>query len=217
MSDLVLLGPPGSGKGTQASRLAEGNGWVHLATGDLFRDHVRRGTGLGGLARSYMDRGELVPDEVVVRMVRDRLSGIPASTRVIFDGFPRTVPQAKALTHLLEDMDRSLARVLLLLVPLGVLLSRIAGRYTCESCQAVYNLETNPPRRPGICDRCGAKIAPGTRADDAAPDVVATRHAVYENETAPLVAYYRAQGLLEDIDATGLADEVATRIERAIA
>jgi adenylate kinase len=217
VSDVILLGPPGAGKGTQAARLADKYQWVHVSTGDLFRDHLRRRTSLGTLAQSYMDRGELVPDEVAVRMVRERLSEVPTGTRVIFDGFPRTVPQAVSLRSLLDEKGRALDRVVLILVPLRHLLSRVAKRATCPNCQAVYNTDTNPPKKAGICDRCGSPIPAASRPDDAAPDVVRTRLAVYEAETAPLVAHYQAQGVLATVDGNGFPDEVGARIEQALA
>lgn len=213
MSDVVFLGPPASGKGTQAASLAQANGWIHLSTGALFRDHLKRKTTLGELARTYIDRGELVPDSVTVDMVRERLRDVPTSTRVVFDGFPRTVPQATALDDLLAELGRTLSRVVELEVPRDEIVRRIAGRVTCASCQAVYNLETSPPHRPGFCDRCGGPVA--TRSDET-PEVVANRLDVYERQTAPLVAFYRGRGLLERVDARGSLAEVRRRIGAAL-
>lgn len=210
----MLLGPPGSGKGTQAARIAAAHGWVHLATGDLFRDHLRRGTALGQLAKGYIDKGELVPDKVTVDIVRERLREVPVETRVIFDGFPRTAGQADALDALLRELGRSLRAVVLLDVPRAVLIDRIAGRATCANCHSVYNLARNPPRRPGVCDRCGGPVA--TRTDES-PEVVANRFDVYARETAPLIEHYRTRGLLSAVDGEGSVEEVGARIARAIA
>lgn len=209
-----MLGPPGSGKGTQAQRLAARPGWLHLSTGDLFRDHLRRETPLGRLAKGYLDRGELVPDSVTVDMVRERLGDVPATTRVLFDGFPRTTAQAEALDGLLAELGRRLARVVQLEAPRDVLLSRIAGRATCARCQAVYNVLTQPPRIAGVCDRCGGPVA--VRSDEA-PEVVARRLDVYERETAPLADYYRARGLLAQVDGAESPAEVGARLARAVA
>lgn len=214
MSDIVLLGPPGSGKGTQASRIAAQKGWVHLSTGDLFRAHLRDRTKLGETARSYMDKGELVPDAVTVDMVRERLGGIPGATRVIFDGFPRTTAQAEALDAVLAEMGRDLAGVALLEVPREELITRIARRATCANCQTVYNLDTSPPKRPGVCDRCGGPVV---QRSDETPEVVARRLEVYEEETRPLVDFYAERGLLRAVDGRGALDDVAARIAGAFA
>lgn len=207
----MLLGPPGSSKGTQAARLTAGPGWVHLATGDLFRDNLRRRAPLGELARGYIDRGELVPNDVTVGMVGERLREVPAGTRVLFDGFPRTVAQAQALDDLLAQIGRGLDRVVLIEVPREVLLARIAGRATCARCQTVYNVATQPPRVPGVCDRCGGEVA--VRSDES-PEVVARRLDVYARETAPLADHYR--GLLVRVDGTGSPDDVAARMAVAV-
>lgn len=210
----MLLGPPGSGKGTQAGRIAAQRGWLHLSTGDLFRAHLKDRTPLGQLARSYIDRGELVPDTVTVDMVRQRIREVPAARRVIFDGFPRTVPQAEALDTLLGELGRDLAGVVLLEVPRAELVDRIAGRVTCPNCQAVYNLATNRPRRPGVCDRCGGPVSQRT---DETPEVVEHRLHVYEEETEPLVDLYRKRGALRAVDGTGTLEAVGGRVAGAFA
>ncbi len=210
----MLLGPPGSGKGTQAARIAAERGWVHLATGDLFRTHLREQSELGRLAKSYIDRGELVPDAVTVDMVRQRLGAIAPATRVVFDGFPRTTAQADALDALLRELGRSLAGVVLLEVPRDELLARIAKRATCANCQTVYNLATNPPRRTRVCDRCGGAV---TQRTDESPEVVERRLRVYDTETRPLVDYYRARGVLRAVDGSGTLADVGRRVVGAFA
>ncbi len=210
---MILLGPPGSGKGTQAERLAASKGWLHLSTGVLFRDHLKRRTPLGRLAQTYIDKGELVPDSVAVDIVRQRLRDVPATRRVVFDGFPRTVPQAEELEPLLRELGRELDGVVEITVPRDELVRRIAGRATCANCQAVYNLHDDPPRVPGVCDRCGGPVA--SRSDET-PEVVANRLEVFERQTAPLVGYYRERGLLRRVDGNGPVEEVQRRIAAAL-
>ncbi len=209
----MLLGPPGSGKGTQAARITSRPVWLHLSTGGLFRDHLRRRTELGALARGYIDRGELVPDRVTVDIVRQCLRDVPRETRVLFDGFPRTRAQAVALDALLAELGRKLSSVVQLDVPREVLLARIAGRATCARCQTVYNITTQPPKVPGVCDRCGGEVA--VRSDEA-PEVVAHRLDVYERDTAPLAEYYRERGMLVRVDGNGSPEAVASRVAAAV-
>lgn len=214
LSDVILLGPPGSGKGTQAAWLARDNGWLHLSTGDLFRDHLTRRTPLGQLAQRYIDRGELVPDAVTVDIVHERLREVPSTQRVVFDGFPRTVPQAEALDALLRESGRSLGAVVELEVPDEELVRRIAGRATCAQCHAVYNLHDSPPRVAGACDRCGGPVA--TRSDET-PEVVRNRLAVFARKTAPLIDFYRERGLLRAVDGRGEPGEIRRRMAAAVA
>lgn len=213
MSDVILLGAPGSGKGTQAARLANERGWVHLSTGDLFRSHLVDETPLGLVARSYMDKGELVPDAVTVDMVRELLASIPHDARVVYDGFPRTVAQAEALDELLSEAGRSLSSVVLLEVPRDELVSRMTQRATCVNCQTVYNLRTSPPREEGVCDRCGGRVV---RRSDETPEIIERRLAVYEAQTKPLVQLYSKRGLLRRVDATGSHAEVERRLINAV-
>jgi adenylate kinase len=195
--DVILLGAPGAGKGTQAQFLEQHTGLIHVASGDLFRVALRRGTELGMLAKSYMDRGELVPDEVVIRMIIERISQQDCAAGVIFDGFPRTRDQARALGSELIDHDRKIDYVLYLRVPDDVLLRRIAGRQTCKTCGYIYNIYYFPSKRADICDHCGGKLY--QRNDDT---IETARHRlqVYFAQTMPLIEYYREQGNLIDID-----------------
>jgi adenylate kinase len=183
--DLIFMGPPGVGKGTQAKRLAERNGWVQLSTGDLFRDHLKRSTPLGELAQRYMDRGEYVPDDVTIDMVREFIDGLPKTTRVMFDGFPRTVAQAEALEALLAERGRSIGGVLLIDVPREELVRRILNRSRSEG-----------------------------RADDT-PEVIARRFDVYAEQTQPVVEHYENLGRLRRVNGLGSVDEVTDRLVEA--
>lgn len=210
--DLILMGPPGSGKGTQARRMVDDLGFVQLATGDLFRAHLSQGTELGKLAQTYMSKGQYVPDDVTVKMVRERLSDIPRQTRIVFDGFPRTVAQAEALDGLLKECGRSLAAVILLDVPRDELLRRLGARATCSRCQTVYSLAVRPPKVPGVCDRCGGPVSATARSDES-PEVVKKRLEVYEAETKPVTQYYETRGLLKRVSGVGTMDEIAARLK----
>ena len=212
MSDIVLLGAPGSGKGTQASRIAAQQRWVHISTGDLFRMHLANETPLGMLAKSYLDKGDLVPDEVTVDMVRHRLERVPPDARVIYDGFPRTVRQAEALDELLQQMGRSLAGAVLLDVPREELVRRMTKRATCVNCQTVYSLDTQPPKKPGICDKCGGRVV---QRSDEAPEIIERRLDVYERQTKPLVDLYAQRRGLRRVDGTGTLEEVGRRVADA--
>jgi adenylate kinase len=197
---VILLGPPGVGKGTQAVILAEGLGWAHVSTGDLLRAARREGTDLGGQAQAFMDRGELVPDELILAMVEEHLAGLPSEQGVLLDGFPRTGPQAEALDGILPGLGRQVDAVVLFTAPDGVLVKRISGRRSCPECGAVYNVHYNPPKRPGRCDRCPeAELA--HRADDQEETVV-RRLEVYRDLTEPLIRYYQESGArLVSVDA----------------
>lgn len=214
--DLVLMGPPGSGKGTQARLFVDRFGWFQLSTGDLFRFHLGGKTPLGLLAEEYMSKGQYVPDEVTIDMVREKLRELPAATRVIFDGFPRTVPQADALDRLLAERGRRLGAVVLLDVPGKELLSRLGARATCSSCQAVYSLATRPPKVAGRCDRCRGTVSGTARADEA-PAVVAKRLEVYEEQTRPVIEHYARRGDLVRVDGIGTMEEITARLEAAFA
>jgi adenylate kinase len=204
---LVLLGPPGAGKGTQGLMLAERYGIPQVSTGEILRDHVQRGTRLGIQARSYMDRGEYVPDGVVVSMVMDRLGEPDAEPGFILDGFPRTVAQAQALERALEE-GHPLTAVLKFSVGGEVAVRRLLGRFTCPACGRTYHAEFKPPAREGICDVCGGTLE--RRADDDEL-TVRRRIAVYREQASPLEMFYVERDLLYQVDAEGTPDEVFDR------
>jgi adenylate kinase len=211
--DLVLLGPVGAGKGTQARRIAEQYHVPHVASGDLLRAHRAHNTELGLAAMSYMDRGALVPDDLVITMIVERMRQPDASHGVLLDGFPRTVAQAMALDNELEAEGRELKLALYLEVPFDILVDRAAHRWTCRTCGATYEYRVNPPRRPGICDIDGGELY--QREDDRA-EVVSERIKVYLKDTVPVVEYYRERGILRAIDGTRDIETVAADIERQL-
>ncbi len=206
--DLVLLGGPGSGKGTQAERLCAELGLPHIATGDLFRENLRQATDLGKLAQTYMNRGELVPDDVTEAMVEERLSRPDTQGGFILDGFPRTLPQAGALTEMMTRLQRRIAAVLYIKVPDEALVGRLSGRMICRACQAPYHLQFKPPHEPGTCDSCGGALY--QRADDN-PGTVRARLVTFHGQTEPLIAYYLRAGLLHEIDGEGPLPEISSR------
>ncbi len=205
---LVFLGPPGAGKGTQATKLARKIGVPHVSTGDILRHHVAKGTDLGRRAKSYMDAGTLVPDELVVAMTEQRLKEPDARQGFILDGFPRTIGQAEALARFVP-LD---AVVSFFLEP-EELIKRNTGRRVCPQCEAVYHVLMNPPKKKDACDRCGTALT--VRPDDR-EDVVRTRIETYENRTAPLIKYYRDRGLLREVYASGLIHEIFDRVAAAL-
>jgi adenylate kinase len=211
---LVLLGGPGAGKGTQAERLSKTLGIPQVSTGDLFRENLKRETELGLLAKGYMERGELVPDEVTVGMVRERLSRPDCARGAILDGFPRTVTQAEALEELLADMGVGLSAVPYIKVPEDVLLARLAGRWTCRKCGAMYHELFSPAKEAGVCDKCGGELY--QRPDDT-PETQKHRIKVYFEQTAPLIDYYRNKGVLVEVDGRPGIDEIQVKLLREIA
>jgi len=202
---IVLLGGPGAGKGTQAERLAANLGIPQVSTGDLFRENLKEETELGQLAKRYMERGELVPDEVTVAMVGERLSRPDAAVGAILDGFPRTIAQAEALGALLGDLGAELDGVFYIKVPKDILLKRLSGRWTCRSCGAMYHEVFAPAEEPGICDRCGGELY--QRPDDT-PETQRHRIEVYFEQTAPLIDYYQEEGRLVEVDGRQGIEEI---------
>jgi adenylate kinase len=194
---LVLLGPPGVGKGTQAERLGEELGLPHISSGELFRENIKAGTPLGNEAQSYIDRGELVPDEVTIAMVAERLDEPDSAEGAILDGFPRTIEQAHALDQVLAKRDASVTLVPYINASTETLMQRLGGRWTCRNCQVVYHILFSPPSEPGKCDACGGELY--QRPDDT-PETHRKRIEVYQDQTAPLIEYYRERGLLVEIN-----------------
>ncbi len=206
---LILLGPPGAGKGTQAKRLIERYGIPQISTGDILRAAVREGTELGKKAKQYMDAGQLVPDEVVIGIIRERLKEADCAKGFILDGFPRTVPQAEALKGVLSDLGQALDHVVSIEVPDEDLVERLTGRRTCRTCGAMYHVKFNPPKQEGVCDKCGGELY---QRDDDREETIRARLKVYHDQTAPLVEFYTKEGLLRRIDGVGSVDEIYGRI-----
>lgn len=203
---IVLLGPPGAGKGTQAHRVAEHYGVSLIATGDRFRAHVRDETPLGLKAKSYMDAGELVPDDVVTGMLREELEQTPGG--FVLDGFPRTIRQAEELERSLDDLGFPLQAALRMVIPDELAIARLAGRRTCSQCERSYNVELKPPKQEGICDACGGTLV---QREDDREETVRRRLEVYHRDTEPLIRFYDDRGLLVEVDAVGETDEITKR------
>ncbi|MFZ5966772.1 MAG: adenylate kinase [Bacillota bacterium] len=210
---LILLGPPGAGKGTQASGIVERYHIPHISTGDIFRKNIKEGTELGKKAKEYMDKGLLVPDELVVAIVEDRLSQQDCQEGFLLDGFPRTVNQAEALDRVLEHMNMALDKVINISVDKNVLVERAVGRRICKDCGATYHVKFNPPTREAVCDKCGGTLY--QRADDN-EETVSTRIEVYLNETQPLIAYYTNKGIIATIDGEQDIDKVFEDVVAAL-
>ncbi|MGQ9516192.1 MAG: adenylate kinase [Anaerolineae bacterium] len=210
---ILLLGAPGAGKGTQAAFLTEKLGIPHVASGDLFRAAIANQTELGKLAKSYMDKGELVPDDVTIAMVMERLSQPDCAGGALLDGFPRTIEQAKALEKALAERGSKLAKVLYIRASEATLLERLGGRWTCRQCGAVYHERYNPPKQPGICDVCGGELY--QRPDDQ-PETQRRRIRVYLDQTAPLIEYFQERSLLVEIDGEQDVEAVRREVETAL-
>lgn len=207
--NVLLIGPPGAGKGTQAKFVERRLGLKHIASGDLFRDAMRQETLVGLKAREYVDRGELVPDEVVVEMIRERIQQPDCDVGVIFDGFPRTIDQAETLATMLREHEQQIDLVLFLTVPRDILLKRIAGRQTCRTCTKVYNIYYSPSQMEMICDTCGGDLY--ERSDD---NMATARYRldVYFKQTMPLINHYRDLGVLHEIDGNTYIEYVTERL-----
>jgi len=210
---LILLGPPGAGKGTQAQKVAERYGIPQIATGDILRGAVKEDSELGRKVASFLDAGQLVPDDLMLDLVRERLGCEDCSGGFISDGFPRTLPQAKGLEQVLTDPRKEIDGVLSVKVDAELLVKRLAARRVCAHCGRGYNLRTQPPLREGVCDVCGEPLI--QRSDDV-EETIRNRLKVYENQTAPLEQFYRDQGLLYPIDGVGTIDEVFERVVRCL-
>uniref|UniRef100_A0A7V5K1V6 Adenylate kinase n=1 Tax=Thermodesulfobacterium geofontis TaxID=1295609 RepID=A0A7V5K1V6_9BACT len=207
--NIIFLGPPGAGKGTQAKILIERYVIPQISTGDMLREHVAKGTELGVKAKEYMEKGQLVPDEIILGMVKERLSQEDAQKGFILDGFPRTVAQAEALDKILEEMGKKIEYVLALIVPDEELVTRLTGRRTCKNCGMMYHIKCKPPKVEGKCDSCGGELY--QRPDDN-EETVRNRLKVYHNQTAPLIEYYRKKGVLFEVDGSKSIDEITKQL-----
>jgi adenylate kinase len=210
---IAFLGPPGAGKGTQARDLAGEWSALHLATGDMLREAVAAGSPLGREAKGYMDKGALVPDDVIIRMMGERLGKSDAGGSFILDGFPRTIAQAEALNRLLKDLGQSLDAVVYFDVPEAELLRRLTGRRLCRQCQTAYHTVSAPPKQAGVCDRCGGELY---QRDDDSEATVQNRLSVYARQTAPLLDYYRGRGVLASVKGDGAMPAIGAAIRRAV-
>ncbi len=211
--NLILLGPPGSGKGTQAKLIVEKYGIPQISTGDMLREAVAKGTELGKEAKKYMDAGQLVPDEVVIGIVKERLQEPDCEKGFILDGFPRTIPQAEALDKILEELGKKIDAVINIQVPEEEVVKRIVNRRTCRKCGAVYHLIYNPPKEDNKCDKCGGELY---QRDDDKEETVRQRYKVYKEQTEPLVEYYAKKGVLYNIDGTKSIEEVFNEIDKIL-
>jgi adenylate kinase len=194
---LILLGGPGAGKGTQAKKLVDKYNIPQISTGDILRGAVKNNTELGQKAKSFMDAGELVPDNVIIGIVKDRIQEDDCEKGFIFDGFPRTTAQAETLDTMLDELDIKLDAAINFKVSDEVIVTRMSGRRTCAQCQAVFNVKFNPPKQEGVCDKCSGEL---TQRDDEKEEVVRNRLKVYEDQTAPLIDFYNNKGLLKDVN-----------------
>jgi adenylate kinase len=209
-----MLGPPGAGKGTQARLLQEALGVPQISTGDMLREAQHNGSALGREARRYMEAGQLVPDDVVIGLVQERLGAADCARGFVLDGFPRTVSQAQALQRLLESLGPTLDAVVAVEVPQDELIRRLSGRVVCRRCASMFHTDLNPPAAPGRCDRCGGELY---QREDDQPDRIAVRLELHERQVAPVEAFYRAAGLLRPVTGTGARDDVFGRIKASLA
>jgi adenylate kinase len=213
--NLILLGPPGAGKGTQAERLRDDFGLAHISTGDMLRAQVAEETELGKAAKRYMDAGDLVPDEVIIKMILGRVGDPDAADGFLLDGFPRNEPQAEALSEALKGLGRRLTGALLIEVPDEVVVRRLAGRRTCvKNASHIYHVDFDPPKHEGVCDQDGSRLI---QRDDDREETIRRRLEVYHSHTEPLIAYYDRSGLLRRFDGTRSPDEVHRHIRATVA
>jgi adenylate kinase len=212
--NLILLGPPGAGKGTQAKRLEQAHGIVQLATGDMLRAATASGSELGHRLKAIMDAGHLVPDEIIIEMIAERIAQRDCAGGFILDGFPRTVPQAEALDAMLAERGQSLDHVILMKVDEAALVDRLSGRFSCGNCGASYHERYHRPRVDGVCDVCGSTNL--VHRPDDRPEAVKTRFEAYRNQTAPILPYYRARGILRCVDGMADIDAVTQQIEQIL-
>ncbi|QQY79394.1 adenylate kinase [Keratinibaculum paraultunense] len=210
---LILLGPPGAGKGTQASAIVKKYNIPHISTGDIFRENIKMGTELGKKVKEYMDKGLLVPDDIVVSIVKDRILKDDCKDGFLLDGFPRTVNQGEALDKELSNMGLKLDKVINLNVEKEILIERITGRRICKDCGATYHIKFNPPAKKGICDNCGGKLY---QREDDTQETVEKRIEVYQQQTKPLIDYYTKKGLILNIDGSKAIDEIFEAIVKAL-
>jgi len=212
--NLILLGPPGAGKGTQAKRLQQAHGLIQLATGDMVRAAIASGSELGKKIKEIYDAGRLVSDDIIIAMIAERIAAPDTARGFILDGFPRTVPQAEALDAMLAERGRALDHVILIEVDEPALIDRLSGRFSCSKCGALYHERNHPPKIDGECDNCG--VTELVRRADDRPEALATRFAAYRNQTAPILPYYRARGILRSVDGMAPIDEVTRQIEAVL-
>ncbi len=210
---IIMLGAPGAGKGTQAVRIAKEFGIPHVSTGDIFRANIKNGTELGVKAKSYMDKGQLVPDEVTIEMLLSRIAEEDCREGYVLDGFPRTIAQAESLKKSLEEKGQKIDCAINIDVPDSAIVERMSGRRSCPACGASFHVKFNPPKAEGVCDLCGAALV---QRDDDRPETVAKRLEVYHEQTKPLVEYYGNDGILKTVDGTKTADEVFCAISEVL-
>ena len=196
---IIMLGAPGAGKGTQAKKIAEKYGIPHISTGDIFRANIKGGTELGLKAKTFMDQGKLVPDEITIGMLMDRIKDADCANGYVLDGFPRTIPQAESLTAALAAQGEAIDYAVNVDVPDENIITRMSGRRACLSCGATYHIQFNPPKKEGVCDTCGSALV---LRDDDKPGTVKNRLAVYHEQTQPLIDYYQKAGVLKEVDGT---------------